>query len=169
MKIPSLSQSQSRLSATVFFLILWALVLWQAIDLWRAPAAREGDVQHSFEDLTGATNPAAANPLQPLAEYHLFGAFLPSALSDASIAPTQLPLTLQGIELTLGTAGHLVSRALIAFPGENKTHVYKEGDVLPGGVIVQQILRDAVILSHNGSLERLRMPLPTISKEGAFK
>lgn len=168
MKIPAVSQTQIKSFAAAFFLTLWALVLWQAIDLWRAPAANESEAVPSLKNLNAGVNPAISNPLQPLNEYHLFGAFLSSSLSDAAIATTQLPLILQGIELTLGASGHLISRALIAFPGEKNTHVYKEGDVLPGGVIVQQILRDEVILSHNDALERLRMPLLTISKEGTL-
>lgn len=88
---------------------------------------------------------------------HLFGNYR-QGLAD--LPPTPLPLSLEGIILSVDASS--TSRALIASPGL-PVKIYRIGDAAPGGVVIQQIFRDHVILNDKGRLEHLDLPIPKIT------
>lgn len=92
-------------------------------------------------------------------DWHLMGTY--QAPPRAATA-TQLPLNLVGI---MAAAQADQAQAIIAtLDGQEK--VYHIGDNLPGGVILQQILPDAVLIQHNNRLEKLSLPAPQLDWRG---
>ncbi|MEE4376407.1 MAG: type II secretion system protein GspC [Candidatus Competibacteraceae bacterium] len=113
--------------------------------------------------------PSTAEPLEPVVDYaiiaswHLFGERDASKPSPAPLAvpETRLNLRLAGIFFSANPAK---ARALVAEPGGQELS-YSVGDRLPGGVKLEQILRDRIILSRNGVLESLRLPKDTLASD----
>ena len=100
---------------------------------------------------------AAAGPfnVERLVGASLFGSYqaVPGA-TDLNNAPdTRLNLTLLGI---LADRGEQVSRALIA-DGSGNEKPYAVGDDISGGVTLEAIFPDRVILMRNGKAETLRL------------
>lgn len=103
-----------------------------------------------------AAGPARGPDVAALTGAHLFGLYqAPSdpGLDQMDKAPdTRLNLTLLGI---LAADEERGSRALISDGAEEKP--YSVGDKVPGGVTLQAIFPDRVILARNGQLETLRL------------
>jgi len=90
-----------------------------------------------------------------IAGLHLFGQARVQADAAPLDAPeTRLNLTLRGI---LFNPMPRYARAIIAAPGRQDEQ-YRVGDQVPGGATISQILRDRVMLLHNGRYETLRLP-----------
>lgn len=93
--------------------------------------------------------------LQDISTWHLMG------LSPSSDLPeTNLQLTLQGV-LTMPNSQR--ASAIIAGPDE-KANVYRPGDLLPGGAILDKVMSDKVIIKNRGKLEEL----PLVRKKLQF-
>ncbi len=87
--------------------------------------------------------------LQDISSWHLLG----GNPNRGNLPETNLQLTLQGV-LTMPDAAH--SSAIIAQPGK-PGEVYQPGDLLPGGVILDKVMADRVIIQNHGKLETLSL------------
>lgn len=96
-------------------------------------------------------------PLANIADLHLFGVY--SANLD-NLPNTQLQLTLEGTVVSLDVPAQ--SYAMITSPNQT-TKVYKIGDALPGNAIVTRIAKHYIIVNDNGTLEKLALPIETIT------
>lgn len=125
--------------------LLWSLVPTPQAAQWRpAPVVASGAAARS-----------ASAGVETIVAAKLFGVYqAPTTASALSQAPdTNLNLTLLGI---LAGSTDLDSRALIGQQnGEEKP--YSIGQDIVGGVSLQAIFPDRVILSRNGALETLRL------------
>ncbi len=145
-----------RLASPLAWLVLLALLvllmwiasklLWLALD-WNQPLP---------EALPFAASTAPAAPSASLSRWHLFGNATP--LQDnralASNAPeTQLQLTLLGV-----WAGRdpRIGRAIIADAAGVETG-FKVGAEVAPGVVLDQVLKDRVVLSRSGAAEVLML------------
>lgn len=102
-------------------------------------------------------NSSALHSPPNITSTHLFGQYSQTA---TYLPPTQLQLTLEGIELAI-TPGN-ASYTLINSPGQT-TKLYEVGDTVPGGATIHGIFHDRVVLTHNGHLEALYLPVPKTS------
>jgi general secretion pathway protein C len=94
---------------------------------------------------------------ESMARWHLFGHS--TAVASPIQAPeTRLQLTLQGL-FDIDEPGR--ARALIS-DSRGVTGSYGVGDDLPGGVKIERIQSDSVILQRNGRLESLPLQKETI-------
>ncbi|NJN46977.1 MAG: type II secretion system protein GspC [Candidatus Competibacteraceae bacterium] len=120
-----------------------------------APSLLESDAAGS---LTVNTEPVVDYTV--IASWHLFGELDESKPPPATLAvpETRLNLRLAGIFYSANPSKAL---ALVAESGGREL-TYTVGDRLPGGVRLEQILSDRIILSRNGVLESLRLPKDTI-------
>jgi general secretion pathway protein C len=146
-----------RTAALVVLTVLVARLAAQFVWLW-VPVPESAQWKPAPVAATGVTASAPKGPdAQLIASAHLFGDY--QAPADASLdrmdkAPdTRLNLTLLGILAADQDKG---SRALIADGGGDEKP-YSVGDKVPGGVNLQAIFPDRVILSRNGQLETLRL------------
>jgi general secretion pathway protein C len=109
-----------------------------------------------------AARPGAAADINAIAGAALFGRYDAPASTDSLLAAPDTPLNLKLIGV-LADDREPYSRALIAQSGEE--HAYAVGDLV-GGVVLQAIFPDRVILSRNGRLETLRLERDTASAGG---
>lgn len=145
-------------TAVLFVLtVMIAKLAAQFVWLW-VPVPESAQWKPAPVAATGFTASAPKGPdAQLIASAHLFGDY--QAPADASLdrmdkAPdTRLNLTLLGILAADQDKG---SRALIADGGGDEKP-YSVGDKVPGGVNLQAIFPDRVILARNGQLETLRL------------
>ena len=108
---------------------------------------------------TIALKTKSIEPIIHIADLHLFGIY------DASLnnlPNTQLQLTLEGTMVILGLPSQ--SRAIITSPGQ-PTQVYQVGDTLPGNATITRISKHYIVLNDNGTLEKLALPIQTISTD----
>ena len=91
-----------------------------------------------------------------ISQYHVFGQYNPESMD---LPLTALQLTLEGIAFSNEANQSL---AIISRPGL-LDKIYRVGDGVYNDAVVQQILRDQVILNDHGHLERLNLPVPKIS------
>ena len=94
-----------------------------------------------------------------LADLHLFGIY---SASLETLPDTRLQLTLEGTIVILSNPN--LSRAVISAPG-HPAKVYQVGDKLPGNATVTKIAKHYVVINDNGSLEKLALPIQTISTQ----
>ncbi len=84
----------------------------------------------------------------------IFGDYIPKALVDLNVKPSDLNMTLVGILFSCTQRG---SQALISL-ANSPADTYVVGDKLPGKVTIKQITPDGVVLEHAGELESLSLP-----------
>jgi general secretion pathway protein C len=102
---------------------------------------------------------AAVSPLPSLANLHLFGVY---ASNLEALPVTQLQLTLEGTVVSVDAP--TLSHALISSPSA-PTKVYAVGDTLPGNATITRITKDYVVINDNGSLEKLALPIKTVTSD----
>jgi type II secretory pathway component PulC len=90
-------------------------------------------------------------PLQKIADAHLMGI---APLEDTDLPLASLGIVLQGIFL----APNNKSIALIQ-TSDGKMKAYHVGDTLAANVSIVDILKDYVVVKHNGQLARLTMKI----------
>lgn len=147
--LPRWAQSRWMPALVAAAAVVWiALTLVRLIWVWLAPVA--GDAVSALPPVT----PQRADDGISLAQYHLFGQAVDPATGAYANAPdTTLKLTLKG------TSSHYDqqrARAVIA-DEQQVEKVYKVGDVFEGGVSVQAIYPDRVVLNAIGRIEVLRL------------
>lgn len=85
--------------------------------------------------------------LQDISSWHLLG----NGLNPGDLPETNLQLILQGI---LSSTESAQASVIIAQPGK-PGEVYRPGDLLPGGAILDKVLLDNVLILNHGRLEVL--------------
>lgn len=124
---------------------------------WLSPMVRT--VPMSGTSLTEPATPAGTINYTAIAAWHLFGHVQtgsPVAPAPPPVMPvTSLNLRLAGIFFI--TQGNNRALALIAV-GDGVERGYRIGDSLPGGVRLEQIQRDRVVVSRQGRQEVLNLP-----------
>jgi type II secretory pathway component PulM len=95
-------------------------------------------------ELVGKQEVALGAPPK-LVQWPLFG----GEVLASDYPTTSLPIHLLGI-LTLSQGG----QAVLEFAGQ-PAKTYAEGETLPGGALIYQVLPDAVVLQQHGQLEKL--------------
>jgi general secretion pathway protein C len=133
---------------SVALLLVLARLTWLIVDLASPPEPAPAPV-------AAMAVPEAAPA--SLAGWHLFGNANPALdpRSAASNAPdTTLALTLHGV---FAQDDPKTGRAIIG-DANGPERAYVVGDELPGGVLLDSVLPDRVMLSRGGVLEALRLP-----------
>ncbi|HRY14840.1 MAG: type II secretion system protein GspC [Candidatus Competibacteraceae bacterium] len=107
-----------------------------------------------------SAGPAARQPadVATISAWHLFGkveASRPVVATPAPMPVTPLNLRLVGVFFT--ERGQSRALALIA-DGNSLERGYRIGDSLPGGVRLERIERDQVVVSRNGREELIKLP-----------
>lgn len=103
--------------------------------------------------LVNRTNQGQA--IRQVANAHLFGEMQSAAVPRQTKAPeTRLNLVLRGV---IAADPMSLSHAIIARGKNGKEEVYAVGDKMPGGVTVEEVYPDHVILNRGGQLETLQL------------
>jgi len=93
--------------------------------------------------------------IRQVASAHLFGEMQSAAVTRPTKAPeTRLNLVLRGV---IAADPMTLSHAIIARGKNGKEEVYAVGDKMPGGVTVEEVHPDHVILNRGGQLETLQL------------
>lgn len=125
--------------------ITWMFVPQDDTALQQRPAARAPVVKRSDQ----------GQAIREVASVHLFGQIQSTEAPRQTVAPkTRLNLVLRGV---IAADPMTLSHAIIA-QGRNGTEdVYAVGDTMPGGVIIEEIHADHVVLNRGGRLESLEL------------
>ena len=134
-------------SPTAARAIAAALAAVLLVQLARVLALALGDADLPLPEIAPA--PAAA-AREPLARWHLFG--LPGNAPQAA-SETTLALTLRG---TVASPDPARGTAFIA-DAEGRDGVYRVGQALPGGGVLEAVYAGRVILNNNGQRETLAL------------
>ncbi|MGD8803805.1 MAG: type II secretion system protein GspC [Gammaproteobacteria bacterium] len=93
--------------------------------------------------------------IRQVASAHLFGEMQSSALPQQVKAPeTKLNLVLRGV---IAATPMTLSQAIIARGRNGKEEVFAVGEKMPGGITIEEIYADHVILNRGGRLETLQL------------
>ena len=142
-----------RIISTVQLLLVIAVAAGLAQMVWSLMPVPESARWHPAPVATAPVARANGSNLDTILAARLFGVYQPQASNLAAAPDTRLNLTLMGI--FAGTRKS-ESRALIAQQnGDEKP--YSIGDEVVGGVSLQAIFPDRVILTRGGQLETLRL------------
>lgn len=96
-------------------------------------------------------------PISQLSQWHVFGEYNDSL---ANLPETQLQLTLQGVMLAVDSQSQ--SYAIISSPSQ-PAKAYKVGDTIPGDATLKKILKDEIVISYQGVMQSLKLPVPKLS------
>lgn len=118
------------------------------------PQAEQAPV--TFSQNTGKSSAKQpSHNIDDLTRANLFGKPGKQVNTNTKKAPdTQLNLVLRGV---LASGDPDVASAIIAQGSNGKEDIYSVGDKLPGGVSIEEIHAEFVILSRQGRLEKLRL------------
>lgn len=93
--------------------------------------------------------------IRQVANAHLFGEMQSSGLPQQIKAPeTKLDLVLRGV---IAATPMTLSHAIIARGKNGKEEVFAVGENMPGGITIEEIYPDHVILNRGGRLETLQL------------
>lgn|SRR3990167_6406926 len=132
---------------TAIFGFLLLLALGQFINTFTA---------HRIKIIPISAN-KAITPAYNLADLHLLGVYTASL---DTLPDTTLQLTLEGTAVDLNHPN--ASRAVIDAPG-HAAKIYQIGNALPGNATMTRIDKYYVVVNDNGTLEKLPLPIETIS------
>ena len=90
---------------------------------------------------------------------HIFGTYIPKGLNGQDVKKSLLNLKVIGIMLAKPSK---FSQVVIASPN-GKQRVYHQGDTLPGGAKIKNIMKSGVLIERNGQLESLMMPKDSLT------
>lgn len=88
---------------------------------------------------------------------HLYGNFVESV---DSLPETQLQITLQGVIMLPNTPNK--DAAIISSPSQ-PAKLYHIGDTIPGDAELKRVMMNQVVISNQGELQRLRLPIQTLA------
>lgn len=151
-----LQQINQRLPAITSLLLVVACAHAMAKISWMF--LPEGETSTQLRATTGTpvvnrTNQDQA--IRQVASAHLFGEMQAAAGTRPTKAPeTRLNLVLRGV---IAADPMSLSHAIIARGKNGKEEVYAVGEKMPGGVTVEEVHPDHVILNRRGQLETLQL------------
>lgn len=111
------------------------------------------------------TNQQKITPNSPLFTTALFGAYVPTNLSEADIKQSLLDVEIVGIMFSENGRDSQV----IIHTADGEEKFYLVGDTLPGGAIIKRISQKGIVVLHNGALESLSLPKNELLFEGPAK
>lgn len=151
-----LQQINLRLPAIISLLLVIACAHAMAKITWMFLPEGETSMQQRVSSRTPVVNRVnQGQAIRQVANAHLFGEMQSAAVSRQTKAPeTRLNLVLRGV---IAADPMSLSHAIIARGKNGKEEVYAIGDKMPGGVIVEEVYPDHVILNRGGQLETLQL------------
>ncbi len=151
-----LQQINQRLPALISLLLVIACAHSLAKISWMLlPEAKTSMQQRATSTTPAVSQVDQRQAIRQVANAHLFGKADSTALPQQSKAPeTRLNLVLRGV---IATTPMKLSHAIIARGKKGKEEVYALGDKMPGGVTVEAIHPDHVVLNRGGQLETLQL------------
>ncbi len=112
-----------------------------------------------------ATVSKIKNKPQVLKHDVFFGDYVPDNLNISQVRQSMLNLKLAGITYSKNTDKSFA----MCQSAQGEEHFYRINDSLPGGAVIKRILPDAVIIEHEGELERLSLPEKELKFEKTAK
>ena len=151
-----LQQINQRLPSIISLLLVIACAHAMATITWMFLPEGETSMQQSALSRTPVVNRAnQGQAIRQVANAHLFGQAQSAAAPRQTKAPeTRLNLLLRGV---IAADPMSLSHAIIARGKNGQEEVYTVGDKMPGGVIVEEVHPDHVVLNRGGQLETLQL------------
>jgi general secretion pathway protein C len=151
-----LQQINLRLPAITSLLLVIACAHAMAKISWMFLPEGETSTQQGAATRTPVVNRTNQDQaIRQVASAHLFGEMRDSTAPRTTKAPeTRLNLVLRGV---IAADPMTLSHAIIARGKNGKEEVYAVGDKMPGGVAVEEVHPDHVILNRGGQLETLQL------------
>ena len=151
-----LQQINQRLPAIISLLLVIACAHAMAKITWMFLPEGETSMQQRVSSRAPVVNRVnQGQAIRQVANTHLFGEMEKAAVQRQTKAPeTRLNLVLRGV---IAADPMSLSHAIIARGKNGKEEVYAIGDKMPGGVIVEEVYPDHVILNRGGQLETLQL------------
>ncbi|UCB53981.1 MAG: type II secretion system protein GspC [Thiotrichales bacterium] len=151
-----LQQLNQRLPAIISLLLVIACAHALARITWMFLPEAEIAVQQRTSTRAPVVNRVDPNQaIRQVANAHLFGEMEAAALPRQAKAPkTRLNLVLRGV---IAADPMSMSHAIIAQGKNGKEEVYAVGDKMPGGIIIEEVHPDHVVLNRGGRLESLQL------------
>ena len=151
-----LQKVNQRLPAIVSLLLVIAIAHAMATITWMfVPQGEAAAVQRNASRAPVVNRADAGRNIREVAATHLFGKMESAALPRQTKAPeTRLNLVLRGV---IAADPMTLSHAIIAQGRSGAEEVYAVGDKMPGGVTIEEIHPDHVVLNRGGRLESLQL------------
>ncbi len=152
-----LQQVNQRLPAITSLLLVIACAHALAKISWMfLPESETSSIQQSATARKPVINRAnQEQSIRQVANAHLFGEMQAAAVPRQTKAPeTRLNLVLRGV---IAADPMAISQAIIARGKNGKEEVYAIGDKMPGGVTIEEVHPDHVILNRGGQYETLQL------------
>lgn len=151
-----LQQINQRLPAIISLLLVIACAHAMARITWMFVPQGDTSVQQQSASRAPVVNRVnQGQSIRQVASAHLFGVMESAATPKQTIAPkTRLNLVLRGV---IAAEPMSLSHAIIAQGKKGKEDVYAVGDKMPGGIIIEEVHPDHVVLNRGGRLESLEL------------
>jgi general secretion pathway protein C len=151
-----LQQLNQRLPVIISLLLLVACAHALARITWMLlPEDETGAQQRVMSTAPVVRQVDQRQAIRQVANAHLFGEMQSSTLPQQIKAPeTKLNLVLRGV---IAATPMAMSQAIIARGKNGKEEVFAVGEKMPGGIIIEEIYADHVILNRGGRLETLQL------------
>ena len=151
-----LQQINQRLPAIISLLLVIACAHAMARITWMFVPQGDTSVQQQSASRAPVVNRVnQGQSIRQVASAHLFGVMESAASPKQTIAPkTRLNLVLRGV---IAAEPMSLSHAIIAQGKNGKEDVYAVGDKMPGGIIIEEVHPDHVVLNRGGRLESLEL------------
>jgi len=151
-----LQQINQRLPAIISLLLVVACAHAMAKISWMFLPEGETSSQQRATSRTPVVNRTnQGQAIRQVANAHLFGEMQAAAAPRSTKAPeTRLNLVLRGV---IAVDPMSLSHAIIARGKNGQEEVYTVGDKMPGGVIIEEVHPDHVILNRGGQFETLQL------------
>ena len=151
-----LQQINQRLPAIISLLLVIACAHVLAKITWMFLPEAETDLQQGHQRNTAVTMQVdQRQAIRQVADAHLFGEMQQAAVPQQTKAPkTKLNLVLRGV---IAADPMKMSHAIIARGKKGQEEVYAVGEKMPGGITIESIHPDHVVLNRSGKLETLQL------------
>jgi len=151
-----LQQINQRLPVVISLLLIIACAHALATVTWTFLPAAESGLQQGLKPGAPVTRQVdQRQAIRQVANAHLFGEMIRTAVPQQTKAPeTKLNLVLRGV-IAADPMG--LSHAIIARGKAGQEEVYAIGDKMPGGITIESIHADHVVLNRSGRLETLQL------------
>ena len=151
-----LQQINQRLPAVISLLLVIACAHALAKITWMFLPEAETELQQGHRGNAPVIRQAdQGQAIRQVANAHLFGEMQQAAVPQQTKAPkTKLNLVLRGV---IAADPMTMSHAIIARGKKGQEEVYAVGEKMPGGITIESIHPDHVVLNRGGRLETLQL------------
>jgi general secretion pathway protein C len=151
-----LQQINQRLPAIISLLLVIACAQILAKITWMFLPETETELQQGYKGNAPAIRRVdQGQAIRQVASTHLFGEMQQAAAPQQTKAPkTKLNLVLRGV---IAADPMKMSHAIIARGKKGQEEVYAVGEKMPGGITIESIHPDHVVLNRGGKLETLQL------------